>query len=111
MTKGERDDDEEGEGVIVRDEPPYALCERTVQHCIDVLPQPPNIPANADFRNGIKASRAALEALLPKPDPLNALLAEHEQWRTKKLAAGGQVKLDRRECFARWLIEKGAKLP
>jgi hypothetical protein len=71
------------------DDAPFVLCEVTIRHCIDVL----------GGLDGMVEARAALQSLLPKPDPAKALV---DEWMQTDPKTWGDV-----EEFARWLITEG----
>jgi hypothetical protein len=85
---------------------PFVLCERTVRACIEALPAHVEY---GEFNTHViienSQSRAALEALLPKPDRAEELLKawrdfnHFQQWKSYPPPLGW---LD--EAFARWLI-------
>lgn len=88
------------------------LCERTIRACIKALPR--SAPSSHDtpydpfsILEGYRQAINTLESLLPKPDPVKALLEEFSaDW------PGWSGDLERVEKFAHWLInEKGWKAP
>lgn len=83
------------------------LCPDTIQVCIEALPDAEVLrgdPWSAGWCGAIDRSRAALEALLPKPDPAKALV---EEWQAECPIPLGQYGPATLEPFARWLIQSG----
>jgi hypothetical protein len=87
----------------------FKPCERTVQMCIDALPGPPSCGEDVNYQQGfivaLTLACAALQSLLPKPDPAKALVEEY----LKAHVAHGLTPEDDGKCehYTRWLIAEG----